>query len=83
MLGVAHVQRPEHALQAIVGGRHGNQVDVVAHQAISQHLNLVLVCILLEPRKIREAVIIAKKDRRAPIAALRYMMRQTGKYGSG
>ena len=74
-LGVTHVQRLEHALQTIVGGRDGNQMNVVAHQAISQHLNLMLVCIFLEPRKIREAVIIAKKDRLAPIAPLRYMMR--------
>ena len=58
-------------------------MNVVCHQAISEHLNLMLVRVFLEPRQICLAIAIGEKNGFTPITALGHVMRKSGKYGSG
>jgi hypothetical protein len=82
-LGKAHVQGLERLLQAIVGGRHGNQMNMVGHQAIGQHLNLMLVGVLFKPCQVNLSILIGEKDTLTSIAALRDVVGKAGKDGSG
>jgi len=82
-LGITHVQRFEGLLQPIVSGGDGDQMDVVRHQAIGQHFNLVLVGVFFEPSQVNPSIIIVKKHRFTPIAALGDVVRITGKNSSG
>ena len=48
-LGIAHVQRLEHPMQSINGGRNNHQMNMIGHQAIGEHIDTMLVSILPEP----------------------------------
>jgi hypothetical protein len=83
MLGIAQVHRFQRSSQR--GGAAGNdhQVNVVAHQAIRQNLQTMLVGIVLQEFQITPPVIIGEEYVLPPITALRNMMRNTGQYRSG
>jgi len=70
-LGVAHVQRLEDTLQPTGAGRDCNQVDVVGHQAVGEHVNVEEVAVLPQPGQIGDTVFVTEEDVLAPIAALR------------
>ena len=80
-LRMAHVQGPEHALQTIVAVGHRDQVDVIAHQAVGEHLHPMLAAILPQRVQIRIAVLIGEEHRFAPVAALGHVVRYTCEYG--
>lgn len=82
-LGVAHVQWLEHPLQAIVVCGDGNQMNVVAHEAIGQYFNLELLAVLPQPGQICLPVFRSKKNVFTPIATLRDVVGDTGKNCSG
>ena len=82
-LCITHVQWLKRLLQAIIGGGHGNQVNMVGHQTIGQYFNLMLVGVFLQPRQINEAILVTEENRLAPIATLSYVVGKPGKHGSG
>ena len=61
--------------QAIRLGRNGDEMNMVTHQTISQHSNLMLLAIVFEPRKILIAVIICEKHIFTTITTLRNVVR--------
>jgi hypothetical protein len=69
-LRIAHVHRLQHALQAVIGGRHCHQVDVIDHQAIRKNFDLELAAVLVKPGEIRHAIIFAEERILSTIAAL-------------
>lgn len=60
-LGVAHVQRLQRPMQTIAGCRNSNQVNVIGHQAICEHFNMMFVAVLSEPRQICFAIFVGEK----------------------
>lgn len=82
-LRIAHVQRLEHLLQAIFGFRHRDQVDVVAHQAVGEHLDLVFLGVVLQPAQIGLAIVVCKEHLLAPIAPLGDVVGDAGTDGAG
>ena len=56
-LGIAHVQRLEHPMQSINGGRNNHQMNMIGHQAIGEHIDTMLVSILPEPFEIGSAIV--------------------------
>ena len=80
-LRMAHVQGPEHALQTIVALGHRDQVDVIAHQTVGEHLHPMLVAILPQRVQLRMAVLIGEERRFAPVAALCHMVRYACEHG--
>ena len=55
-----------------------HEVDVVRHEAVSQHGELVLAQPLPQQIEIDRALDVARKEVLAPVAALRHMMRHVG-----
>jgi hypothetical protein len=82
-LRIAHVKRFKHVVQTINGFWHCNQMNMIRHQAVSQHLDIMLVRIFFEPREVGMTIMISKKNAFAPIAALGDMVRKAGKDCSG
>ncbi len=81
-LGVAHVQWFQYKVQSIICSRNNYQVNMVGHEAIGEHFNLVFVAVLFEPRQVRSAVLICEKNVFTPITALGNVMWKVSKYCS-
>lgn len=60
-LSITHMQRLQHLLQAIVSGRNNYQVNMIAHETVSKHFNLVFVAVLFEPQQVGFAIFVRKK----------------------
>lgn len=81
-LGVAHMQRFEGPLQAVIAVGHQDQVNVIGHQTISQDLHCMRVAVGLQPIQVRPAILVGEEHILAAIAALRDVVRETGKDGA-
>jgi hypothetical protein len=81
-LSVAHMERFQHPLQAIVGCRYNYKMDMVGHEAVSENFNSVLIAVLFKPQQIRFAIFICEKNIFTAIASLCHVMRKVGKYCS-
>jgi hypothetical protein len=57
-LGVAHVQWLQGAPQAVVARRHGDQVDVIGHEATGENRDGVRVAVGLQPFEIGAPIIV-------------------------
>ena len=58
-------------------------MDVVGHEAIGQDFNPEFLAVFLEPRQIRCTIFVREKDVFAAVSALRDVVGNTSKYGSG
>ncbi len=58
-------------------------MDVIAHQPVSEDRHVVAPAVILQPCPVSFTIFIAKKDLLTPIATLRDVVRNTGKYRSG
>jgi hypothetical protein len=77
------MQRFQNTLQSVIGGRDGNQMDMVGHEATGEYFNTEFLAVFLEPRQIRLTIHIREKDVFPPVATLGDVVRHTGKYGPG
>lgn len=82
MLGITHMGDIESPRQRLAGIRHGNKMNMVAHQAISPDFQTILPTVFLDPPEIFLPVPVVLEDRLAKIPALCDMMRETGRYDS-
>lgn len=57
-------------MQAVTGRWHNDEVHVIRHQAIGQHIDRVLARVIREPSKIRRTVFVCEKYRATAIASL-------------
>ncbi len=69
-LRMAHVQRPHYAFERVCRFRHHDQVNVIRHQAIGEHLESVQCGVFTQPAEIRLSVDVARENCAAPIPAL-------------
>ena len=60
-----------------------DQVKMIAHQAVCENLQTVLVGIVLQEFQIAPTVFTSEEHVLPPITALRDMMRDSGNYRSG
>jgi len=82
MLRVSRVQRPEQALQPVRLSRRGDEVDVVRHQAIGEHVDAGGLGIVLQLGEIAAAIVVAEEHLVLPVAALRDMVRDSRNDGA-
>jgi hypothetical protein len=76
--------RPADGLgQSVLCVRDRDQVNVIAHQAITHHFQALFVHLLFQQLQINAAVVIHKEHILAVVAALRDMMGEPDRYGSG
>jgi hypothetical protein len=75
-LRVAHVQWPQRLVQALTGRWHHDEMYMIRHQAIGQHIDRMLARVILEPPQINRAVFAREKYRATAIATLRDMVRK-------
>ena len=82
-LRVARVQGPERKLERLPRPRYEDQVNVIAHQAISEDFELVRLSVLVQQAQVGEMISVGKEYAAAPIAALGHVMRDAGQYKAG
>lgn len=80
---IALVRKPDALRQGVASGGHGEQMHMVAHQAIGPNLNTKAPGTLAQHLQVKAAVIICKKDLRAQIAPMGDMMRAAWKNYAG
>jgi hypothetical protein len=73
----------EHGSEGFGIGGHGNQVDVVGHQAIRPYGQPTHGRVLAEEFQIPVPLLVAMEDILPAIATLGYMMRPAGNHDSG
>ena len=78
-LGVPEVGPAEALGQRLLAGRDGDQVDVVAHQAVGEDVQAVDSAFLDEQAEVELAVVIDEEDILAVVAPLHDVMR-TARY---
>ena len=70
-MSVEEVRAAEGVGERILALRHADDVDVVGHQAIGEHLEAVLVALLLQQREVYPPVIVVPSTaRRTPSCRL-------------
>jgi hypothetical protein len=82
ILGILHVKQIECAGQGIFVGRHTDEVDMVAHEAIGPDLHRISLAVLFEPFEILQVIDICPKNHLAVVATLGDVVRKSLRYCS-
>jgi hypothetical protein len=64
--------------ETILSCWHSSKVNVIAHQAVSQYAEAVLIGMALEEREIEDPIAIGKEYPLPPVASLNDMMGTSG-----
>ena len=81
--GIAAMSIRKGLSQAVLVGRHGDEVDVIGHEAVTPNFRLGLNGCLAEQIDVEFVVAILKEDPTAPVSTLGDVMGVSGDYDPG